>query len=376
MSDFKVTSVFKKNILAYKAGIKLIINQGGTRSSKSWSILQLLYLIADSSKEKLIISIVSRALPHLKMGVMRDFDNILISAGIIPDKVKNISNNFYTIGNCIIEFFGADQLDKVHGPGRDILFINEANFLKQDVYDHLAIRTTGVIFIDFNPTQQFWVHDQVMPTSKHILIKSTYLDNEFLPKIQIQRIEAKKFNFNWWQVYGLGEVGRLEGAIFSNWEYGEFDTHIKPIFGLDFGYFPDPDALVKVAINEKIKTIYIKECFYNNSQGTEELTGEIKKHCQRNDLIISDIQKRTIHDIKRLGYNIRQVRKTKTVSDWLRSMQDYKIIITPDSKNAEKELLNYIWSDKKAGIPLDGYNHILDAARYCFIELTQKRIVM
>ena len=145
---FKITSVFQKNNQALKDGYDLIINQGGTRSGKTYSILQLLFLKALYSKKELIISVVSRALPHLRLGAMRDFDNILISYGINPDKIKNKTESYYKVGNSIIEFFGADQSDKVHGPQRDILFLNEANFLKQEIYDQLTVRTSKTIFIE------------------------------------------------------------------------------------------------------------------------------------------------------------------------------------------------------------------------------------
>ena len=133
------TTVFSKNLKAYNEGHNLIVNQGGTRSGKTFAILQLFAIIAKESKKNRIISVVSYALPHLKLGAMRDFDSILLSIGIIPDKVKNKTENSYKIGNTIIEFFGTDNLAKVHGPARDILFVNEANFIKKDVYDHLAI---------------------------------------------------------------------------------------------------------------------------------------------------------------------------------------------------------------------------------------------
>jgi len=124
------TSVFSKNLKAYTDGASLIVNQGGTRSSKSYSIMQLLLEIALASEKKLIISVVSQHLPHLKLGVMRDFDSILLSRGIIPDNIKHKSENYYRVGKSIIEFFGVDNLGKVHGPARDIIFINEANYIK------------------------------------------------------------------------------------------------------------------------------------------------------------------------------------------------------------------------------------------------------
>lgn len=374
MSEIKVTSVFNKNNEALKAGHDLIINQGGSRSSKTYSILQLLLLIALYSPKKKIISVVSRALPHLRLGAMRDFDNILLSFNINPDKVKNKSESYYKIGNSIIEYFGADQKDKVHGPARDILFINEANFVKYEIYEQLSIRTTGTIFIDYNPTSRFWVHDEIIPNEQHHFIKSTYQDNECIPDNIRKRIEAKKHNENWWRVYGMGEIGILEGAILYNWRYGDFDTTLSYRLGLDFGYYPDPDSFNKIAIDKKLKKIYVRELFYEYNQGTDDLITKIKHNVDRGitkkkDLIIADsASPRTIHDIKKKGYNIRRVSKTKTVSDWLREMQDYEIIITEDSYNVEKELINYLWSDKKAGVPVDDYNHAIDNIRYVFME--------
>jgi len=369
MSEFKTTSVFEKNIIAYNQGVPLIINQGGTRSSKTWSILQLLFLIAINSKERLIISIVSRALPHLKLGAMRDFDHILLSYGIIPDKVKNKTDNYYLIGNSLVEFFGADQKDKVHGPARDILFINEVNFLKEDIYDQLVIRAKGTVFLDYNPTQRFYVHDEVMPNNKHVFIKSTYLDNDHLSEQQIARIESKRKNENWWKVYGLGEVGILEGQILTHWRYGEFNDVIPYMFGLDFGFFPDPDAYLKVAVDHKREKIYCKQLIYETNQGTNDLVNELVKHTSKKELIIAEsATPRTIYDIGKRGFNIKPVSKTKTVAEWLRAMQDYEIIITEDSYDLEKELSNYLWSDKKAGIPMDDFNHLIDAMRYVFME--------
>ena len=156
MSEFKATSVFEKNIRAYMSGATLIINQGGTRSSKSYSIMQLLFLIAYKSKNRLIISVCSYALPHLKLGVMRDFDNILMSYGINVGSIKNITESTYKIGNSLIEFFGVDNLGKVHGPARDILFLNECNYVKHEIFEQLAIRTRSTIFLDYNPSREFW----------------------------------------------------------------------------------------------------------------------------------------------------------------------------------------------------------------------------
>jgi phage terminase large subunit len=369
----KTTKVFEKNILAYQDGETLIINPGGTSSSKTFSILQLLFLIAKLQKKARIISVVSYAFPHLRLGAVRDFDNILLDAGIIPGEVCNKTEMTYHIGNSIIEFFGTENLGKVHGPRRDILFINEANNVKHDIYTQLAIRTRECTILDYNPVQSFWVHEEVIPKFKHALIKSTYKDNDFLDANTIMQIEARRSNENWWKVYGLGELGTLEGAIFQNWRY-ELPCEVDRSFinnpygyGLDYGYSPDPDAMCKVSIDKRRKKIYVKELIYSNNNGTNDLISSIKNFYKPGELIIAEsASPRTNADLSK-HFNIKAVSKTRTVADWLREMQDYEIVISENSFNLAKELQNYIWSDKKAGVPLDAYNHICDSFRYYYI---------
>lgn len=357
-----LTSVFSKNAKHYKNGVSLIVNQGGTRSSKTYSILQLLAIIAVGSKKKLIISVCSYALPHLKLGAMRDFEGILESIGINVSDVKNISDSTYYIGKSIVEFFGTDNLGKVHGPARDILFINECNFVKYQVYDQLSIRTRGAIFIDFNPTREFWYHTEIQGKIKHELIKSTYLDNEFLTLEQIERIEAKKASENWWRVYGLGELGRLEGAILTNWIYGKFDESLPCAYGLDFGS-RDPDAMVKVAVDNSKKLIYVKEEVYQNSLSTNQLA-ELIKAKVNNELIIADsAATRTIQDLQGKGINIKAVEKGKIIDD-IKMLHDWTLIIDESSSNLVRELNSWVWLDKKGEIPCDFENHLIDAMRY------------
>ncbi len=368
-----VTNVFERNAIAYSDNRSgLFINQGGTSSSKTYSVLQLLYTIAEHSKKKRVISICSYALPHLRLGAIRDWENILIGEGIIIDKIRNKTESTYEIGNCIVEFFGTENLAKVHGPRRDILFINECNHIKYNIYIQLAIRTREAIFLDYNPTQEFWVHDEIIPKEKHVFIKSTYMDNHFLDAATIARIEARKNNENWWKVYGLGELGKLEGAILSNWKYGEFDNSLPYGFGLDFG-FNDPDSLVKCAIDHKRKVIYLDEKIYLSGNSAEQLKDAIYDHCNRTDFIVADCaDARMINALKRF-FNIHPVNKTKfTISEALKLMQGYEIIITENSYNLAKELNNYIWNDKRAGIPIDDFNHLIDAARYYFMTSFDK----
>ena len=190
--DPKLTRIFRLNAEAYNNGAKLIINSGGQGSSKTISILQVLYNIAKYRSKR--ITIASYALPHLKQGAMTDFDRILESFRENPGEVKNKSESIYYIGNSTIEFFGIEgNVAKAHGPRRDILYINECNRkITYDVFDQLNTRTQECTFVDFNPDQEFWLHDKVMPNFPHVFIKSNFTDNPYLPDNELQNILMKK----------------------------------------------------------------------------------------------------------------------------------------------------------------------------------------
>ena len=362
------TNVFERNIIAYEKAVNLIINQGGTSSSKTYSILQLLFLIALLRKKPRIISVVSFALPHLKLGAIRDFNNLLIGNDIVPDEVCKKTDMEYYIGSSIIEFFGTENLGKVHGPRRDILFINEANNIKFDIYTQLAIRTRECIFIDYNPVQLFWCHEEVMPKFDHEYIQSTYKDNEFLDLNTIRQIEARRSNSNWWKVYGLGELGKLEGAIFTNWRFGQFDTSLPYSYGLDFG-FTHPDAMVKTAIDHKRKIIYVQEKIYKSNNSYNDLKQLISNYVKKSDLIVADCAEARMVSELQTFFNIVPVnKKSMTVAEGIKIIQGYEIIITEDSYNLAKELCNYLWNNKKAEIPIDAFNHLIDGIRYTFMQ--------
>ena len=217
----------------------------------------------------------------------------------------------------------------------------------------------------------------MLPNFPHVLIKSTFLDNPYLSENELANILMKKDKpefENWWKVYGLGELGKLEGAVFANWRY-EIDDETEEAFknltsgfGLDYGFFPDPDAMSRVAIDRKRKIIYAKECIFKSNNGTEELIKQVGEHCSRSDLIIAEsATPRTNKDLGK-HYNIHPVRKVKTVVDWLRELQNYEFVISQDSFHLAREFQNYIWSDKKAGVPIDAFNHLIDGIRYYYME--------
>lgn len=369
----KLTNVFRRTAEAYNNGASLIVNSGGQGSGKTIAILQTLYIIAKYRGPKRI-TICSYALPHLKKGAMADWDRVLESFGENPADMRSGNPPEYNINGSIVDFYGIEgNVAKAHGIRRDILYINECNRkITYDVFDQLNTRTQECTFVDFNPDQAFWLHDTVMPNFPHTLIQSNFTDNIYLPENELKNIlmkRNKKGFENWWKVYGLGQLGRLEGAILTNWRYGEFDNTLPYGFGLDFG-FNDPDAMVKVAVDHKRKIIYMDEKIYKEGNTFEDLKRMVGDHCNRNHAITADAaDARMINELHK-HYNIKPVnKKLGTVAEILKLMQDYEIVVTDGSFNLAKELQNYIWNDKKAGIPIDAFNHLIDAARYRFMEV-------
>ena len=363
------TQVFDWNIEAYNkySGTGTIIaNQGGQGSSKTISILQIIYLIAVFHKKH--ITVASYALPHLKAGAMRDFDNILTEQGIYPNSVKNISESIYYLGKSTIEFIGVEGNEaRATGPRRDILYINESNKrIKYDVFDLMNSRTSDCTFIDFNPCREFWFHEKIMPSLPYCLIKSNFNNNKYLPERERENILSKKDKpgfENWWKVYGLGELGQLEDAILKNWEFGIFDDTLPYGYGLDFGS-KHPDAMVKVAVDRINKRLYWKEEIYKNGLSTNQLSELIKLKNINNKLIVADsAAPRTIQDLKGQGINIVPVVKGKIVDD-IKLLEDYTIVVDPESHNLAKELNNWIWLDKKGEMPIDIDDDLIDAGRY------------
>ncbi|KKN16552.1 hypothetical protein LCGC14_0974720 [marine sediment metagenome] len=374
----KITNVLRRNSEAYRAGHNLIVNQGGQGSSKNYSELQLFYNLAKNLPEQRIFTITSYALPHLKLGAIRDFENILRSAGENVNAIHNKTDKFFRIGQSIVEYFGIRDSKGV-GPRRDYLYVNEINNrIDYQDFDHLFQRSHACTWVDYNPRNEFWLHDKVLPHFRHALIKSTFLDNPYLPKGELRSIMARKGKpefENWWRVYALGEMGKFEGTILPNWENGEFDDTLPYGYGLDFGFHPDPDSFVKVAVDKKHKLIYAQECFYVSGLLPSELKDKVSEFASRNNHIIGDSADPRMIANLRTSFNIQGVKKTGTVAEWIRLMQDYKIIVCGESYNLEKELNNYVWNDRKAGIPVDAWNHLIDAIRYYFMNMNQLRPV-
>jgi len=356
-------------VRAFNDNKRYIINSGGTRSGKTFSVLTALYLIA--STRKVLISVVSETFPHLRKGAIRDFQQILEAANVWKPENWGKSESTYTLDNgSKIEFFSVDSPGKVHGPARDILFINEAQNIAHETARHLFVRTTGTIFIDFNPTHSFWAHTELEQEETATWINSTYLDNPYLSPEQVKEIERNKRNEAWWRVYGLGLVGQYEGLIFPAFELVDrFPDAGNVIYGLDFGYTADPTALIKVAIKDE--TIYLHELVYSTGLRNTDINYELKRAgVQREDEIFADsAEPKSIDDLYFYGWNVHPTEKGRdSVMYGLDLMKQYKIAVTKDSVNLIKELRNYSYLQDKNGNminkPIDSFNHAIDAARY------------
>lgn len=367
--EIKYTKVFEWNLEAYQSkSFRVIANQGSTRSGKTYSISQLLALYIPH-KEKVTISVVSPSLPHLKRGARRDILEILENAGIYSDEAFNKTDNVYHYPNgSYIEFFGAEDSGKVRGPGRDILYINEANLLPFNIYQQLALRTKQTIFLDFNPVDEAsWVYD-VADKEGNKLIHSTYRNNPFLPKEQVAEIESlKDADENLWKVFGLGERGKSQEIIYTHWKVGQFPEDCEVCYGLDFGYSV-PTALVKIGFKEN--QTFAKEMLYETKLTTTDLIERLKVlDIKRSDEIFCDnAEPKTIEELVRAGFNAKPA--DKDVYAGIQKVKSQPLNITQDSTNLIKEIKSYKWKTDKDGkvhpdeSPVKINDHICDAMRY------------
>ena len=365
----------QKKIAQLRKRVRII--QGGTSSSKTFTILIFLiqYAIDNPNSE---ISVVSESIPHIKRGALKDFIKIMRWIGNFNENNFNQSNLTYrfTKGS-YIEFFSADQPDKLRGARRDILFINECNNVNFESFQQLNIRTKKFIYLDFNPTSEFWVHKELKDEPDSDFLILTYKDNEALDNSIVQQIEKNRLKAetsaywaNWWRVYGLGEIGMLEGVIFSNWK--TIDTLPKDAkligIGLDFGYTNDPTAIIEI-YNYNGQRI-LNELKYQTGMLNSDIAKELPKHVP---VYADSSEPKSIEEIKRFGITIKGVTKGKdSINYGIDVMQRQEYLVTSNSVNLIKELRAYCWDTDKAGTrlnkPIDTNNHAIDALRYHEME--------
>lgn len=372
---YRPTTALRKIL---KLNRRLQVVQGGTSASKTISIL--LKLINMAQTETVSISVVSESLPHIKRGARKDFLNIMQTHRYFDEARWNRTDNIYTFETgSTIEFFGADSPDKVRGPRRDVLFINECNNVPYGVFDQLEVRTRKLIILDFNPVGEFWVHTEVIPHREHDFLKLTYLDNEALDPAIVQSIESRKHNENWWRVYGLGEIGVNEGQVFTNWRIiDQIPKDAELVrYGLDFGYTNDPSALVAIY---RLDGSYIwHECLYRKGMSNKQIADVIAGLPPA--LVIADsAEPKSIDELNSYLGQGRVLGATKgpgSVNQRIQLVQDHAIQVTKASTNIIKEQRNYLWKTDRDGkalnVPEDIFNHAMDAGGYAMADLLMRK---
>lgn len=365
---YQATTATKK-ILALRKRIRAV--QGGTSASKTISIL--LYLIHRAQEDTIptLTSVVSETMPHLKKGARLDFLNIMKVHNYFDENSWNRTDSIYTFPNgSRIEFFSADQPSKVRGPRRERLFINEANNVSYETFEQLEIRTRHFIFLDWNPVSEFWFYTDIKGKREdveHIIL--TYKDNEALDPEIVKTIELRKNRKSWWHVYGEGQLGEVEGKIYTDWQIIS-ETPFEAKFvrrGLDFGYTNDPTAIVD--IYKYNGSFILDEVCYQKGLSNKQIA-DILLQKERSILTIADSSEpKSIDEISGYGVLIRGAKKgADSVRQGIQYVQDQKISVTERSLNLLKEYRNYLWEVDKNGkvlnVPEAGFDHCMDAIRY------------
>lgn len=382
---FKDTTATKK-IFQLQKRIRAV--SGGTSASKTISILVWCIDYAQSVKNELI-SVVSESYPHLTGGAIRDFENVMKDRNYWKESswVKNPRTVYTFETGSQIEFVSVDSYGKAHGPRRDILFLNEANNLDYNIADQLITRTRKIVWMDWNPTYEFWFYTEMQGKRDDIdFIILTYLDNEALDETTLNEVLSHKGNPRWWKVYGLGQLGEVEGRIYAGWNIIDavpFEARLER-YGLDFGYSNDPTVIVAVY-------------YYNGGYIWDEITfqkglsnkqiADILLNIPKALVVADSAEPKSIDEIKSYGVNIIGVQKRKGLTSptpsiretdnfvkWsIGIVQNEKISVTKRSINIIKEYRNYLWMvDKNGKIlnePEHPFSHSMDAGRYAMVSL-------
>jgi len=372
----KTNDVYDHLILSDK---KIIVEQGGTRSGKTYNILLWVIFSYCTNQRNKIITICRKTFPSLRASVMRDFLTILKQNQMYSEEAHNKSSSEYVLYGNLIEFISLDQPQKVRGRKRDLLFINEANELFWEDWQQLLFRTNGRIILDYNPSDEYhWIYDKVIPREDADFYQTNYLNNPFLDKNIIQEIERlKDTDEEYWQIYGLGLKGITKSTIFRYVEINKIPEQAKFLsYGMDFGYTNDPTALIGIWVDEF--NLYIKEYLYRTMMTTNDINKFLLSlNIQREMIFADSAEVRLIDELRRMGWNIRpSIKGRDSVNAGIDLLKRYKIHITKDSENAILEFRNYKWREDKSGktlnIPIDEHNHLIDSLRYGTYSILSK----
>jgi phage terminase large subunit len=367
----KHTNVFTRNYESLNDNkIRFVVNQGSTRSSKTYSLCQMVIVYCLNNPNK-IVSIVRKSFPSLRATVMRDMIEILSEYGIYKESQHNKTDNIFTFHNgAKIEFFSLDDSQKIRGRKRDVLWANEANELGFEEFNQLNFRTTEKLFFDFNPSDsEHWLYD-ILNKEDAILVHSTYKDNTFLPDALVKEIEDLiNVDQDYYNIYALGLPSKSNHTIFNHQKpyIEELIRYDETIYGLDFGY-QHPTALIECNFREDI--VYVKEKIYESYLTTEDLIIKMKSlNISKSSKIICDYARpEIIEELIREGYNCYNA--IKNVNEGIDTVKSYKLFYHQDSTNIAKEFRNYKWKEIRERLtdePIKLWDDAMDAMRYAIL---------
>ena len=365
--ELQHTPVFSKNFDALNdEKVRFIINQGGSRSSKTYSLCQMMIVYCLTTPGKMV-SIVRKTFPILRGTVMRDFIEVMRELDLYEEKNHHKTEQIYHFPNgSQIEFFAADNEQKLRGRKRDVLWVNESNELNFEEFTQLNMRTADKLIFDFNPSENFhWLYD-LISRPEAILIHSTYRDNPFLPESQVKEIENLiMYDESYYKIYALGEKGTGKTTIYTHWKHYEHLPEIKETYyGLDFG-FNHPTALIEVNIIDN--TCYVKEIIYKEGLTSTDLIKMMDELqiSKKKEIACDTARPEIIEDLRRKGYNAKSA--IKDVKDGIDSVKSSGLLIHKESINILKEISSYKWKvngDILLDEPVKVYDDAMDAMRY------------
>jgi phage terminase large subunit len=372
--DLKSTVVFEKNYDAlYNNEARFIINEGGSRSSKTYSLCQLILVYCLQNKG-VVVSIIRKTFPALRATAMRDFLEVLKDSGIYEKTSHNMSEHIYSFNNgSIVEFFSVDDEQKIRGRKRHLAWCNEANELYYDDFTQLNMRTESKLIFDYNPSDSnSWLYD--LPKNESILIKSTYKDNPFLPEsIKNQIEDLKRTDEALYQIYALGEKAISKSNIYSNWTFLPHRParFTQFIYGIDFGY-NHPTALVRIYWHEK--DIFIEPVIYESYLTTSDLLDRFEQlGIEKNADIIADYARpEIIAELNNNGYNV--INANKSVKKGIDNVKTFGIFCM-EHEALKKEYQNYKWKkigDNITDEPVKLWDDAMDATRYAIAYIKEQ----